>query len=213
MGNKGPKAVFKRGVTPESHTSPVGLTYYELFGVSQTATNEEIERAYRCASKAYHPDAQGPVANAALFREVTEARDTLVDPAERRKYDAALLNSESPGPKQKQSEPYPSQREGQKSRSRTSSQGTPTSTSQKMQRSKSLLIVAGLTYLFSRWIIHFGYQVHLTLISFCGHQLMGLSIIPVLAFLVVPKRRVQKFYGLVRGWAPKLAGRRRSRRA
>ena len=64
MGNKGPKAVFKRGVTPESHTSPVGLTYYELFGVSQTATNEEIERAYRSASKAYHPDAQGPVANA-----------------------------------------------------------------------------------------------------------------------------------------------------
>jgi DnaJ-class molecular chaperone len=35
----------------------VGLTYYELFGVSQTATNEEIEKAYRNASKAYHPHA------------------------------------------------------------------------------------------------------------------------------------------------------------
>ena len=191
----------------------MGLTYYELFGVSQTATNEEIERAYRSASKAYHPDAQGPVANAALFREITEARDTLIDPVERNKYDQALLNSSSPGPKQNQSEPYPRQREGQESRSRTSSQGTPTSTSQKMQRSKPLLVVAALTYFLSRVIIQFGGQVHSTFISFGGHQLMSLSAIPVLIFLVVPKRQVRKFYALARGWVARTIGRRRSRRA
>jgi curved DNA-binding protein CbpA len=190
----------------------VGLTYYELFGVSQAATNEEIERAYRSASKAYHPDAQGPVANTALFREVTEARDTLIDPVERNKYDQALLNSSSPGSKQNRSEPYPRQREGQESRSRTSSQGTPTSTSQKMQRSKPLLVAAALTYFLSRVIIQFGGQIHSTIISFGGHQLMSLSAIPVLIFLVVPNRQVRKFFALARGWVARTTGGRSTRR-
>jgi curved DNA-binding protein CbpA len=172
----------------------VGLTYYELFGVSQTATNEEIERAYRSASKAYHPDAQGPVANAALFREATEARDTLIDPDERRKYDAGLLSSESPGPKQKHSEspPHPGQKD--EPQSRTSARGTTTAASQRMQRSKPLLVLAGLTFVLSRAIIQCGNQVHLAFISYGGHQLMAWSACPALMFFVVPKRQVQKFY-------------------
>ena len=62
----------------------MGLTYYELIGVSPAATTEEVESAYRRASKAYHPDLRGPGANSALFREATVARDILVDPQRRR---------------------------------------------------------------------------------------------------------------------------------
>src|ERR1700728_3999767 len=63
------------------------VTHYELLGISTTATTTEIDSAYRKVSKAYHPDAGGPIANATLFREATVARDVLSDPGERRNYD------------------------------------------------------------------------------------------------------------------------------
>ena len=191
----------------------MGLTYYELFGVSQGATNEEIERSYRSASKAYHPDAQGPVANAALFREVTAARDTLIDPVERKRYDDALLNTRFPAPEHSQSGSSSRQHEKDEPDFRTNSQRTRTATSRKMQRSKSLLIVAALAYFLSRFIIQFGNRAHLTFISYGGHQLMSLSSIPVLIFLIVPKRQGRRFYALVRTWAMRPIGGHKSRRA
>jgi hypothetical protein len=184
-------------VTSKSHTATVGLTYYELFGVSQTATNEEIERAYRNASKAFHPDAHGPVANSALFREVTEARDTLTDPIERRKYDNFLTQTPV-----SRYEPAPSDRPpGQHTRSgnpyRPSSTTKPTASEPKMRRSFSLLILAVTMYILSRGIIQFGYQAHLSFIAFFGHQIMACSAIPMIAFFIVPKDRVKRIVARV----------------
>ena len=65
--------------------------YYEVLGVSRTATAEEIKRAYRKLARKYHPDLQpaGERAQAAeRFKEINEANEVLGDPDKRAKYDA-----------------------------------------------------------------------------------------------------------------------------
>lgn len=56
--------------------------YYEVLGVSKTATDEEIKKAYRKLAKKYHPDANpdNKEEAEAKFKEVNEAYETLSDP-------------------------------------------------------------------------------------------------------------------------------------
>ena len=60
--------------------------YYEVLGVSKTATDEEIKRAFRKLAKEYHPDNK-QTGDEAKFKEVGEAYAILSDPAKRRQYD------------------------------------------------------------------------------------------------------------------------------
>jgi len=60
--------------------------YYEVLGVSKTATDEEIKRAFRKLAKLYHPDNK-QTGDEAKFKEVGEAYAILSDPAKRRQYD------------------------------------------------------------------------------------------------------------------------------
>ena len=59
-------------------------THYQVLGVSATATEREIKTAYRRAARHAHPDHGG---DAAAFRLVTLAYETLIDPARRAAYD------------------------------------------------------------------------------------------------------------------------------
>ena len=62
--------------------------YYDILGVSRTASQDEIKRAYRKLAKAYHPDRNPGNKNAEThFKEVQEAYDTLNDPQKRKTYD------------------------------------------------------------------------------------------------------------------------------
>jgi molecular chaperone DnaJ len=62
--------------------------FYNVLGVSSTASQDEVKKAYRKLAKKYHPDANASDAKAAeRFKEVSEANNVLSDPAKRKQYD------------------------------------------------------------------------------------------------------------------------------
>ena len=63
--------------------------YYEILGVSKTATDDELKKAYRHLAKKYHPDANpdNKKEAEAKFKEVNEAYEVLSNPQKRKMYD------------------------------------------------------------------------------------------------------------------------------
>lgn len=63
--------------------------YYEVLGVSKTATEDELKKAFRKLAKQYHPDANPDNKEEAekKFKEINEAYETLSDPQKRKMYD------------------------------------------------------------------------------------------------------------------------------
>ena len=61
--------------------------YYELLGVSRTASDADIKRAFRTLARELHPDVSGEPDAAARFRDVAEAYEVLSDPERRATYD------------------------------------------------------------------------------------------------------------------------------
>ena len=62
--------------------------YYEVLGVSKTATEAEIKKAYRKLAMKYHPDYNpGDKEAEEKFKEINEAHEVLSDPEKRQRYD------------------------------------------------------------------------------------------------------------------------------
>ena len=75
-------------------------TYYDLLGVSRTASVEEIKAVYKEIARVYHPDSNFydeilESVNVAdpgmdLYKMITAAYNTLINEERRREYDASL---------------------------------------------------------------------------------------------------------------------------
>jgi curved DNA-binding protein CbpA len=72
------------------------LTYFRLFGISPTATLEEIKRVFYAMAQRFHPDrnlgAPENVQNAIydIYKRINEAYRVLCDPEKRAMYEEAL---------------------------------------------------------------------------------------------------------------------------
>ena len=59
--------------------------FYKTLGLTESASEADIKKAYRKLSKQYHPDAPG--GDETRFKEISSAYDVLGDPAKRKEYD------------------------------------------------------------------------------------------------------------------------------
>lgn len=65
--------------------------YYDILGISPTASSDEIKKAYRKLSLKFHPDKNdGDEYFSQMFRQVNDAYNILIDPEKRRFYDFKL---------------------------------------------------------------------------------------------------------------------------
>lgn len=63
--------------------------FYDVLGVSKTASQDELKKAYRKLARQYHPDTNpGDKEAEERFKEIQGAYDVLSDPDKRKQYDA-----------------------------------------------------------------------------------------------------------------------------
>lgn len=69
------------------------ITLYEILEVSEKASNEVIDKAYKILAKRYHPDLQQPGNRKQAeekMKQINDAYDTLSNVHKREEYDAGL---------------------------------------------------------------------------------------------------------------------------
>jgi curved DNA-binding protein len=62
--------------------------FYQILGLPKTASQDEIQRAYRRLAREHHPDVNSDPAAEDRFKDISEAYSVLSDPQTRRRYDA-----------------------------------------------------------------------------------------------------------------------------
>lgn len=85
--------IIKEIVCLESTNKMRGESYYDILGVKEDATQDEIKKAYRKLSLKHHPDKhvndsdEDKKYHEEQFKKIAEAYDTLSDPDKRAEYD------------------------------------------------------------------------------------------------------------------------------
>src|SRR5450631_519661 len=72
--------------------------YYKNLGVTRTASDDEIRKAFRKLARQHHPDvAKNKATGEEKFKEINEAYEVLGDLEKRKKYDTLGENWNQPG--------------------------------------------------------------------------------------------------------------------
>lgn len=74
---------------------PADSSHYTTLGISPSADEREIKRAYRAAAMVHHPDK--PTGDTDKFQEVSTAYETLINPISKRRYDEENFRRQSHG--------------------------------------------------------------------------------------------------------------------
>jgi len=80
------------------------MNYYEVFGISPTASPEDINAAHKALAKQYHPDINDSTDAHERMAMLNEANEVLSDAAKRAQYDKDLKRGQLQG--QKRAGPY-----------------------------------------------------------------------------------------------------------
>ncbi len=82
------RLVTRGAIEGGKHMAENKRDYYEVLGVSKTASDDDIKKAYRKLAKEYHPDLHpGDQVAETKFKELNEAYEVLSDPQKKSKYD------------------------------------------------------------------------------------------------------------------------------
>ena len=79
------------------------INYYEVFGISPTASSEDINTAHKALAKMYHPDINSSEDAHEKMAMLNDAHDVLSDTVRRKKYDSELRQSRQQGSDQEKS--------------------------------------------------------------------------------------------------------------
>src|SRR4051812_24499047 len=94
--------------------------YYATLGVSRSASDDDIKKAFRKLARQFHPDvAKDKKTAEEKFKEINEANEVLSDPVKRKKYDELGANWQNEG----QTQPPPSRPGGAPRRSQAGGGG------------------------------------------------------------------------------------------
>lgn len=85
LADVGPTTGRRHYVSPSSGARK--QDYYQLLGVSKSATADDIKKAYRAKARELHPDVNKTPEAAKKFAEVSSAYEVLGDPEKRTQYD------------------------------------------------------------------------------------------------------------------------------